>query len=219
MGGALSGANAPAFTGGGEGGSSIVRMANQQRRAQIADAALELFGRRGYNATGMEDIAAAVGMATSSLYNHVGSKRELLTDIVLSTLSGLLEHHRRGTERLGAPGARLHAAMSLHVRYHAEHARATRVVNNEIAHLDAPSRAQATELRRRYVRYWQEILATGVEAGEFAVGDVKVAAYALIDMGLGVCLWFDPQARYSAEELGRIYADMALRGVRAEAPA
>lgn len=219
MGGALSGVNAPAYAGWRGRGSSIVRMANQQRRTQIADAALELFSHRGYNATGMDDIAAAVGMATSSLYNHVGSKRELLTDIVLSTLSGLLEYHLRGTEGLDAPGARLHAAMSLHVRYHAEHARATRVVNNEIAHLDAPSRAQATKLRRRYVRYWQEILAAGVESGEFTVGDVKVAAYALIDMGLGVCLWFDPQARYSAEELGRIYADMALRGVCAEAPA
>ncbi|WPF65611.1 MULTISPECIES: TetR/AcrR family transcriptional regulator [unclassified Corynebacterium] len=188
-------------------------MANQQRRSQIAAAALALFSQRGYNATGMEDIAGHVGIATSSLYNHVGSKRELLTEVILSTLRGLLEDHRQGLRGIVTPSAQLHTAMRLHVRYHALHAQATRVVNNEIAHLDAPSRAQATELRREYVRCWQRIIAAGVETGEFAVGDVKVSVYALIDMGLGVCLWFDPQARYSAEELGTMYADMALRGI------
>ncbi|MDP9851640.1 TetR/AcrR family transcriptional regulator [Corynebacterium lowii] len=188
-------------------------MANEQRKAQIAAAALHLFGHRGYNATGMEDIAGQVGMATSSLYNHVGSKRELLTDLILSTLRGLLEYHREGLRGIQDPSEKLHTAMSLHVRYHALHAQATRVVSNEIAHLDAPSRAQATQLRREYVRYWQEILRVGVESGDFRVADVKVSAYSLIDMGLGVCLWFDPRATYSAEELGEIYADMALRSV------
>ncbi|KQB85034.1 TetR/AcrR family transcriptional regulator [Corynebacterium oculi] len=188
-------------------------MANQHRRSQIAAAALTLFSQRGYNATGMEDIAGHVGIATSSLYNHVGSKRELLTEVILSTLRGLLDNHRLGLRGIDAPSEQLHAAMRLHVCYHALHAQATRVVNNEIAHLDAPSRAQATELRREYVRCWQRIIAAGVDCGAFTVADAKVSAYALIDMGLGVCLWFDPQAAYSAEELGAMYADMALRSV------
>ncbi|MBC3185050.1 TetR/AcrR family transcriptional regulator [Corynebacterium sp. zg-331] len=188
-------------------------MANQQRRSQIAAAALELFSRRGYNATSMEDIAGHVGMATSSLYNHVGSKKELLTEVILDTLRGLLREHHQGVAGISEPRAQLHAAMRTHVSYHARHARATRVVNNEIAHLDAPTRAQATALRREYVRCWQSIIAAGAAAGEFTAADVKVSAYALIDMGLGVCLWFDPQAGYSAEELGVMYADMALNSV------
>lgn len=188
-------------------------MANQERRSQIAAAALALFSQRGYNSTGMEDIAGHVGIATSSLYNHVGSKRELLTEVILDTLRGLLDDHREGLAGLTTPSEQLHAAMRRHVRYHALHAQATRVVNNEIAHLDPAARAQATALRRDYVRCWQRIIAAGVAAGDFLVADVKVCAYSLIDMGLGVCLWFDPQARYSAEELGTMYADMALRGV------
>ena len=50
-------------------------MANQRRRDQIAAAALDLFDQRGYHATGMEDIAKAVGMRASSLYNHFSSKQ------------------------------------------------------------------------------------------------------------------------------------------------
>ena len=37
-------------------------MANQKRREQIFQAALELFDQRGFHGTGMEDIATAVGM-------------------------------------------------------------------------------------------------------------------------------------------------------------
>ena len=45
-------------------------MAKSSRRVQIAAAALELFDERGYYGAGMGDVAKAVGMGTSSLYNH-----------------------------------------------------------------------------------------------------------------------------------------------------
>ena len=65
-------------------------MANQRRRDQIAAAALDLFDQRGYHATGMEDIAKAVGMRASSLYNHFSSKQELLAEVTITAMEDLL---------------------------------------------------------------------------------------------------------------------------------
>ena len=40
------------------------------------------FGRRGYGATTIRDIASAAGLSTGSVYRTVGSKEELLTSIM-----------------------------------------------------------------------------------------------------------------------------------------
>jgi AcrR family transcriptional regulator len=48
------------------------------RREEIADAAAALFAQHGFDAVGVDDIGAAVGMAGPSIYNHFASKQELL---------------------------------------------------------------------------------------------------------------------------------------------
>ncbi|MGW0476959.1 helix-turn-helix domain-containing protein [Streptomyces coeruleorubidus] len=53
---------------------------------EIRNAALVLFAERGYAATTMADIGEAVGMRGPSLYKHVGSKQELLTQIMTGTM-------------------------------------------------------------------------------------------------------------------------------------
>ncbi len=45
-------------------------------------AAKSEFGRRGYTATGMRDVAAAAGVATSAVYRHFDSKEALLASVM-----------------------------------------------------------------------------------------------------------------------------------------
>ncbi len=44
----------------------------------ISNAALRLFSDRGYQATTMDDLGAALGIRGPSLYKHVRSKHDLL---------------------------------------------------------------------------------------------------------------------------------------------
>lgn len=60
-------------------------------RQAIIEAAIRIFGRTGFNATKIADIAAEAGVATGTLYNYFSSKE----DIFLSILDD-------GRERLGA---------------------------------------------------------------------------------------------------------------------
>lgn len=50
------------------------------RRDEILRAALRLFRQRGYDGVGIDEIAAAVGIAGPTIYAHYGSKAELLAD-------------------------------------------------------------------------------------------------------------------------------------------
>lgn len=51
-------------------------MARASKRQEIAEAARGQFHARGYNATGISDVAAAAGAPKGSFYNHFSSKEE-----------------------------------------------------------------------------------------------------------------------------------------------
>lgn len=186
-------------------------MANLRRRAQITNAALKLFDERGFHGTGMEDLATEVEMSASSLYNHFSSKQEVLVEVLSSAMESLLRTHASALAGVTGPVEQLHASMASHVRFHADNAMAARVVNQELHNLQEPSRSVVRQLRRDYVARWMLILQEGAATGKFQVADVKITCYAIIDMGIGVALWFRPDAAYSAAELGEMYAEAALR--------
>ena len=51
-------------------------------KEKILDTALELFSQRGYNGVSVRDIARAVGIRESSIYNHFESKKAIFDGIV-----------------------------------------------------------------------------------------------------------------------------------------
>ena len=54
----------------------------EQRRAQLIDAALDLFSERGFEATRVADIAQAAGVAQGLLYHYFPTKEALLAAII-----------------------------------------------------------------------------------------------------------------------------------------
>ena len=67
----------------------------QRTRQAILDAALELFSNKGYFGTSLRDVAAAVGVRESALYNYFKSKEALFDALILA-------HEHTRTERLAS---------------------------------------------------------------------------------------------------------------------
>jgi AcrR family transcriptional regulator len=58
------------------------QVAAEETQRVIVSAAAELFVERGYNATSIADIARAAGVAVQTIYNSVGSKRDVLSRVL-----------------------------------------------------------------------------------------------------------------------------------------
>lgn len=86
------------------------------RRAQLLDAAARLFREHGYHAASMRDIAKAVGMLSGSIYYHFESKEELLLAVYEEGARRFGEAVDAATARENTPWARLHAACAAHLR-------------------------------------------------------------------------------------------------------
>jgi AcrR family transcriptional regulator len=57
--------------------SRAPKLPAEERRLQIIDAAVSLFARKGYQATGTAEIAAAVGVAEPTIYRYFENKQDL----------------------------------------------------------------------------------------------------------------------------------------------
>lgn len=58
------------------------RMSGSDRREQLLDVALALFGRHGFDGTTVRDIAAAANVTDGLIYRYFASKEELLAEVI-----------------------------------------------------------------------------------------------------------------------------------------
>jgi len=58
------------------------RLTGEERRAAILDAALEVFSKRGYHATSIDDIAREGGVSKALIYEHFASKHDLYGELL-----------------------------------------------------------------------------------------------------------------------------------------
>jgi AcrR family transcriptional regulator len=184
------------------------------RAGDIRDAALTLFAERGYLGTSMRDIAGELGLRAPSLYNHLTSKQELLRGIMTATMEDLLADHWAAVSTTGDVAEQLRRALEAHVRYHARYPREVRIGNAELRNLEQPAGDLVRKMRRDYSRAWQDIIVRGVDEGRFETASPQLACYAMLEMGIGISLWYHEGGRLSESELAYYYGDMALRLVQ-----
>ena len=61
------------------------RMSSAERRRQVLDVGLEVFGRHGYHQTSMSALAAEAGVTKPVLYQHFASKHDLFAEVLAET--------------------------------------------------------------------------------------------------------------------------------------
>jgi AcrR family transcriptional regulator len=197
----------------------IHRKQNDRRpveRQTIVEAAARLFRAKGYHATSMADIGAAVGRLGGSLYYHVESKEALLHEIVEVATRDLLSGVRDLSRAPTSPAERLRAAIISHLRLCAARSDYTVVFLNEMQNLrDVHRRRTLLQLVKHYEDFFCQVIEDGMMAGEFRKGlDVKVTAYAILGMGNWALRWFRPDGRLSIERIAAGFADLVLDGLR-----
>jgi TetR/AcrR family transcriptional regulator, cholesterol catabolism regulator len=188
------------------------------RREEVYAAALHLFREKGYHATSMQDIAAAVGLYKGSLYHYIGGKDDLLVQVFERAMGTLVADVERivADPSLG-PSAQLRLIVQAHVTAVADNLDALTVYLHDFRALAGASLAQVQAQRDRYTQLVGEIVSRGVRLGEFQASDTGIATLGLIGMCNWVCQWYRPGGRLDASEIGGLFADLLLNGLQVSA--
>lgn len=199
------------FSGIGMSGVAAAPAKSADRMGEIRAAALRLFATNGYQATTMADIAQAVGIRAPSIYNHVGSKQELLREIILETLSALTAGLRGAVASTDSPVLRLRRAFEAHVRFHARHKYEALVGTRETRNLENKALEEVMGHSAAYERGFRDLINAGIQSGDFHVGSAHLASCSLLDMGIGVCSWYEEDKSTGEDALVFHYGGWALR--------
>lgn len=184
-------------------------------RDRLLAAAVSAFAERGFHGTTTRDIAAAAGLSPAAVYVHYRSKEELLAEISRTGHERTLELVREAVATSPTPVEQLTELVRRFVIDHARANTTARVVNYELASLDPVSAVGIGELRREINSELRALVERGVADGSFDCPQPRVAATALLSLGIDIARWYRTGSSWSPEHLGEAYADLALRVVGA----
>lgn len=183
------------------------------RRLLIA--ALECFAAKGFEGSSTREIAEGAGISPGGIYVHYRSKRDLLFEISRTGHQHNREVVMAEVARADGPMAKLRAFVFSFVVWHARFHTLATVTQNELKSLGGDQLPIVTEIRRGFRRDLEEILESGVRAGEFDLVEVNGTGRALMSLGIDVARWFREEGSLTPEDVGALYEDLALRMVRA----
>jgi AcrR family transcriptional regulator len=149
-------------------------------------------------------------VSTAALYHYMGSKQDLLLEIIRG---GLHELTAGAVEALGdvdEPVDRLDRLVRAHVTYHGRKQMVALVSDNELRSLDAPSLKSVIKIRDRYEALWAETIAAGVSEGDFRIDDQKLFRLGLMQMCTGVAYWYQAAGELSLPAIAEKFAVLAL---------
>ncbi len=117
-----------------------------RRRSQVLGAAIELFGKRGYHATAVKEIAERAGVSAGLVYQYFGDKEDILFLALQTVLDTYKERIPRATEGIDDPLKRFRAAVHAYCRVIDANIEATVLVYRETKSL---SRARRDVIKRK----------------------------------------------------------------------
>lgn len=180
----------------------------------IRHAALKQFAQSGYEMSTMRDIAASVGIKAASLYNHFDSKEEILWDLTRTAMCELAVSRDQALAEVANPAGQLAAFVSAHVCFHAQRRHQAVLVNSQLGSLSRSHYRKAVDLRDAYEQSLRDIIDAGVGLKQFNVEDSHVTTLAILQMGMGVSVWYRPDGRLSLSEVCAQYVNFSALLVR-----
>jgi AcrR family transcriptional regulator len=181
----------------------------------IRRAAVDLIAEHGFEAMSLRQLADKVGLTAGSLYNHIGSKQELLSGLLLAVMEDLLAAVASQVLILPNPVSQLKAFIQLHMGFHIDRKNDVLIATTELRSLTPEHYRAIIKLRNRYEAILSRILRRGSARRLFKVSDTKIAALAIIPMLTGVSQWYRANGRFSRDKLIERYVELCLTMVGA----
>lgn len=164
---------------------------SEERRAQILDAALEVFARQGFHEARMDDIAQASGLSKGALYLYYKSKDAIIGALLTSIFNIAMRSSLTAAREDGTIRDRI---LEITERFAGEIDRFSRAVPvmlefYAIAARDRTVRKYMGEIFEEYSALVARLLEQGMERGEFRRGgDAHDLAVGLIAIWEGMAL-------------------------------
>jgi len=186
-------------------------------RQEILRTAARLFQQRGYDATSMNDVAAALKLSKGGLYHHFQSKDEILFEIMNHAMEITQERVLAPVRSISDPEERLRALIRLHIEVVlSPRDREITVMLHENHPLPPTLRKRINTRKKEYVHFVESLISE-VQRSRRAPASVspRAAAFALLGMINWIYQWYKPEGELQTHNLIPQFTDLVFGGILA----
>lgn len=187
------------------------RLPAARRRQQLLEVALQVFGDQGFHPTSMNDVAEAAGVTKPVLYQHFRSKRDLYREVLTDVGGQILDAITKATAAAASPHQQVELGFVAYFRFVAANGAAFRVLFGGGTRRDEEFAVQVARVEGAIA----EAIATLIDVEGLTAPQRRQLAHGLVGLAEGTSrLWMAEGAEQPPEELARLVADLAWRGLR-----
>ncbi len=191
------------------------RRPSNARWRKILEGAAVVFLRDGYARARLEDVAAEVGINRASLYYYVGTKEELMVALIEAPAYEMTRHCRDAVKAELPADEKLRLALRAYIEDLQTHPELF-VLFNESQHLSTiPEAKPIVANADAYGKTLLSIVQEGVDSGAFRSDlDARLVMLGILGMHNWIHRWYVPGGRNSLNEIGEVFAELVLSGLR-----
>ena len=187
-------------------------MKPETRKEEIIITAAKLFKEKGYSAVTMRDIAKAMGIKAASLYNHINSKQEILSNIIIS----LAEEFTQGMKIIKNSDNNcidnLKSIVNLHVQITTNNTFGMASLNNDWVHLE-DTLDYYLQLRKTYENNIKQIIELGIKNNELVNSDIDLMLFSLLSTLRSLYIWIPNKEDLQQTNLSSNLSKVLLKGI------
>jgi len=190
-------------------------------RQEILRTAARLFQQRGYDATSMNDVAAALKLSKGGLYHHFQSKDEILFEIMNHAMEITQERVLDPVRGIADPEERLRSLIRRHIEVVlSPRDREITVMLHENHPLPPALRKRINTRKKDYVHFVESLIAevqkeTQRTRPSKAAVSPRAAAFALLGMINWIYQWYKPEGELQANNLIPQFTELLFGGILA----
>lgn len=183
------------------------------RKSEIVGISAKLFKEKGYSAVTMRDIAQALNIKAASLYNHIKSKQEILTLIII----GIAEEYTTTINEIVASEVStiemLERVIQLHIDITERNPDALASLNNDWMHLPAAELKNFLDMREEYEEQFRQIIKNGISSGEIKNLQSEIIIFSMLSTLRTLYLWYGKKPQFNATTLKNNLRHILIDGI------
>ena len=193
--------------------AKIKSTANGTKKDAIIKKAAALFRNKGFKATSMRELADKIGVEAPSLYNHIGSKSELLQAICIKVAEDFTLHLQSVEENREPAVKKLEQLIRFHIKMMLQYFDEVYVANHEWRHLEDPYLGNFLNQRKLYEGRMVELIKDGIKKNELNDIHPHVAVLTILSAVRGLEFWQRHRKEISIQVLEENMVNHLLNGL------
>ena len=184
------------------------------RKLEIVKTASLLFNKLRYKNVTMRVLAEEMVIKAASLYNHIASKQEILSTVIISMAEQFTDSMASVMDNDLTPVEKIKSIIIHHIEITLNDPHGTASLQNDWMYLEGDNMVHFKRMRKQYENNFKLIIENGIEVGAIKNVNSETMLFSILTTLRSLYIWFPRQEQMDKEKLKVDMIRVLLDGIR-----